>query len=102
MINCERVEMTIRKRQLWFAGALVRQKDTRLPNRVMNGRLSTRELKEVGRPPKQWEDTLEENLRALGAVNDAYDWVTAAKDMGNWHIGVEKRAGEFGDTWRRA
>ncbi|CAM9863600.1 unnamed protein product, partial [Sphacelaria rigidula] len=51
MTNCERIEATIRKRQLWFAGALVRRKDTSLPKRVMNGRLSTRGPKEVGRPP---------------------------------------------------
>ena len=60
----------------------------------MNGRLTARRPKEVGRPPKQWEDILQENLRALWAVPrkgvqrkwfvydvDAYDWVTAAKNM---------------------
>ncbi|CAM9709850.1 unnamed protein product [Sphacelaria rigidula] len=52
MANCERSETTMRKRQLWFAGALVRQKDTRLPERVMNGRVSTRGSKEAGRPPQ--------------------------------------------------
>ena len=75
-------------------------------------------FEEVGRPPKQWEDSLQENLRALGAVprkgaqrkwfvydvevNDAYDWVTAAKDMGKWHLGVEKGAQELEDAWRCA
>ncbi|CAM9978170.1 unnamed protein product, partial [Sphacelaria rigidula] len=68
MTNCERIETTIRERQLCFAGTLVRQKDTRLPKRVMNGRLSTRGPKEIGRPSKQWEDTLKENLCALGVV----------------------------------
>ena len=52
MTECERVETTIRKRQLWFAGALVRQEETRLPRRLMNGRLTARGHKEVGRPPQ--------------------------------------------------
>ena len=94
MTECERVETTMRKRQLWFAGALVRLEETRIPRCLMNGRLTARGPKEVGTPPKQWENTLQENQRALGAVprkgaqrqwfvydvevNDAYDWVTAA------------------------
>ena len=57
-------------------------------------------------------------LRALGAVprkgaqrkwfvydvevNDAYDWVTAAKNVGKWHLGVEKGAQELEDAWRCA
>ena len=78
--------------------------------------MTARGPKEAGRPPKQWEDSLQENLRALGAVprkgaqrkwfvydvevNDAYDWVTAAKNMGKWHLGVEKGAQELEDAWR--
>ncbi|CAM9763515.1 unnamed protein product, partial [Sphacelaria rigidula] len=53
MTNFERIEKTIPQRQLWFAGALVRQEETRLPNRVMNGGLTTQRPKEAGRPPKQ-------------------------------------------------
>ena len=62
MTECKRIETTIRKRQLWFAGALVRQKETRLARRFMNGRLTARGLKEIGHSPKQWEDSLQENL----------------------------------------
>ncbi|CAM9479052.1 unnamed protein product, partial [Sphacelaria rigidula] len=39
MTNCERIKTTIRIGQLWFAGALVRQKKTCLPKYIMNGRL---------------------------------------------------------------
>ena len=39
-IGSERIETTIQKRQLGFAGALVRQGDSRLPKRVMFGRLA--------------------------------------------------------------
>ena len=35
-------------------------------------------------------------------VNDAYDWVTAAKNMDKWHLGVEKGAQEHEHAWRRA
>ncbi|CAM9316774.1 unnamed protein product, partial [Sphacelaria rigidula] len=62
MTKCRHIEATIRKSERCFAGALVRQKDTRLPKRVVNGRVSTGGSKEAGRPPKQWEDTLQENI----------------------------------------
>ena len=35
-------------------------------------------------------------------VDDAYDWVTAAKNMGKWHLGVERGAQELEGAWRRA
>ena len=31
-------------------------------------------------------------------INDANDWVTAAKNMSKWHLGVEKGAQELGDA----
>ncbi len=118
MTNCERVETTIRKRQLWLAGSLVRQKETRLPRRIMDGRLTTSGPKGAGRPPKRWEDNLQDNLRTLGAVprkgaqrkwfvygvevKDAYDWVTAAKNEEAWYAGVERGGQEFEDAWRLA
>ena len=46
----ERIETTIRKRQLGFAGALVRQGDSRLSKRVMFGRLAVQGPKRGGRP----------------------------------------------------
>ena len=49
--KCKRIETTIRKRQLWFAGALARQREVRLPRRLMNGRLPARGPKESIRPP---------------------------------------------------
>ncbi|CAM9681929.1 unnamed protein product [Sphacelaria rigidula] len=69
MTNCESIEATIRKRQLCFAGALVGQEDTRLPERVMNGWLSTRGPKEAGRPPQAMGGYPPgEHTCALGAV----------------------------------
>ena len=63
-----RIETTIRKRQLGFAGALVRQGDSRLSKRVMFGRLAVQGPKRGGRPATSWVDCLQKNLEAFGAV----------------------------------
>ena len=114
----ERIETTIRKRQLGFAGALVRQGDSRLSKRVMFGRLAVQGPKRGGRPATSWVDCLQKNLEAFGAVprkgkgrkwvvfgvvvKDGRDWMTAAKNMGKWHRGVERGAEALDSAWRRA
>ena len=114
----ERIETTIRKRQLGFAGALVRQGDSRLSKRVMFGRLAEQGPKRGGRPATSWVDCLQKNLEAFGAVprkgkgrkwvafgvvvKDGRDWMTAAKNMGKWHRGVERGAEALDSAWRRA
>ena len=114
----ERIETTIRKRQLGFAGALVRQGDSRLSKRVMFGRLAVQGPKRGGRPTTSWVDCLQKNLEAFGAVprkgkgrkwvafgvvvKDGRDWMTAAKNMGKWHRGVERGAEALDSAWRRA
>ena len=64
----ERIETTIRKRQLGFAGALVPQDDSRLSKRVMFGRLAVHGPERGGRPATSWVDCLQKNLEAFGAV----------------------------------
>ena len=65
----ERIETTIRKRQLGFAGALVWQGDSRLSKRVvMFGQLAVQGPKRGGRPATSWVDCLQKNLEAFGAV----------------------------------
>ena len=118
----ERIETTIRKRQLGFAGALVQQGDSRLSKRVMFGRLAVqgpkRGPKRGGRPVTSWVDYLQKNLEAFGAVprqgkgrkwvafgvvvKDGRDWMTAAKNVGKWHRGVERGAEALDSAWRRA
>ena len=114
----ERIETTIRKRQLGFAGALVRQGDSRLSKRVMFGRLAVQGPKRGGRPATSWVDCLQKNLEAFGAVprkgkgrkwvvfgvvvKNGRDWMTAAKNMGKWHRGVERGAEALDSAWRRA
>ena len=58
----ERIEATIRKRQLGFAEALVRQGESRLSKRVMFGRLAVQGPKRGGRPATSWVDCLQENV----------------------------------------
>ena len=63
-------------------------------------------------------DCLQKNLEALGAVprkgkgrkwvafgvvvKDGRDWMTAAKNVGKWHRGVERGAEALDSAWRRA
>ena len=66
--DSERIETTTRKRQLGFAGALVRQGDSRLSKRVMFGQLAVQGPKRGGRPATSWVDCLQKSLEAFGAV----------------------------------
>ena len=104
--------------QLGFAGALVRQGDSRLSKRVMFGRLAVQGPKRGGRPATSWVDCLQKNLEAFDAVprkgkgrkwvafgvvvKDGRDWMTAAKNMDKWHRGVERGAEALDSAWRRA
>ena len=109
---------TCRKRQLGFAGALVRQGDSRLSKRVMFGRLAVQGPKRGRRPATSWVDCLQKNFEVLGAVprkgkgrkwvafgvvvKDGRDWMTAARNVGKWHRGVERGAEALDSAWRRA
>ena len=64
--DSERIETTIRKRQLGFVGALVQQGDSRLSKRVMFGRLAGQEPKRGGRPATSWVDCLKNISRPSG------------------------------------
>ena len=114
----ERIETTIRKRQHGFAGALVRQSDSKLSKRVIFGRLAVQGPKRGGKPATSWVDCPQKNLEAFGAVprksqgrkwvaigvivKDGRDWMTATKNMGKWHRGVERGAEGLDSAWRRA
>ena len=114
----ERIETAVWKRHLGFAGALVRQGDSRLSKRVMFGRLAVQGPKREGRPATSWVDCLQKNLEVFGViprkrkgrkwvafgvvVKDGQDWMTAAKNVGMWHRGVERGAEALDSAWRRA
>ena len=107
-IGSERIKTTMRKHQLGFAGALVRQGDSRLSKRVMFERLAVQGPKRGGRPATSWVDCLQKNLEGFGTVpregkgrkwvafgvivKDGQNWVTAAKNVGMWYRGVERGA----------
>ena len=113
----EHIETTIRKRQLEYAGALVRQGDSRLSKRVMFGRLAMQRPKREGRPATSWVDCLQKNLEAFGAVSrkgKGRKWVIRSCCQG-WtglddccekrgHVtpGVERGAEDLDNAWRRA
>ena len=112
-----RIETRIWKRHLGFAGALVRQGDSRPSKRVMFGRLAVQGPKLGDRPATSWVDCLQKNLEVFGAVprkgkgrkwvafgvvaKDGRDWMTAAKNVGMWHRGVERGAEALDSAWRR-
>ena len=64
----EYIETTIRKRQLGFAGAFLRQGHLRLSKRVMFGRLAIQGLRRGGGPAMSWVDYLQKILEASGAI----------------------------------
>ena len=84
----------------------------------MFGRLAVQGPNRGGRPTTSWVDCLQENLEAFGAVprndkgrkwvafgvvvQDGRGWMTAAKNVGKWHGGVERGAGTLDSAWRRA
>ena len=84
----------------------------------MFGRLAVQGPKRGGRPATSWVDCLQKNLEAFGAVarkgkghkwvafgvfvKDGRDWMTAAKNVGKRHRGVERGAEALDSAWRRA
>ena len=64
----ERIDATIRKRQLGFAGALIRQVELRLSKRVRFERLAMEGPKREGRPATSWVDCLQNKIESFGAV----------------------------------
>ena len=84
----------------------------------MFGRLAVQGPKRGGRPATSGVDCLQKNLEVFGAVlrkgkgwkwvafgavvKDGQDWMTAAKNVGIWHRGVERGAEALDSSWRRA
>lgn len=64
LTNCERVDITIRKHDLWFAGVLVRQDKPRLQKRIRVGWLAAQGPEEAGRSPQSLRgERLHEKVR---------------------------------------
>ena len=83
---------------------------------IMQGHQKT--MNNYRRHDKLGYDCLQKNLEAFGAVprkgkgrkwvafvvvvKDGRDWMTAAKNVGMWHRGVERGAEALDSAWRRA
>ena len=83
----------------------------------MFGQLAVQGPKRGGRPATSRVDCLQKHLEAFGAVprtgegrklvvfgvvaKDGRDWMTAAKNVGKWHRGVERGAETLDSAWRR-
>ena len=88
----------------------------RLSSEIIFGLLAVQEPNRGGRPATAWVDCLQKNLGAFGAiprkgkgrkwiafgvaVKDGQDWMTAAKNVGMWHQGVERGAEALDNAWR--
>ena len=66
--RCESIETTIRKRRLFFAGAVARQNEGRLPHRVMFGTMAGGENPRPGGQSKTWQRCLVDDLGEFGAT----------------------------------
>ena len=86
----EQIEKTIRKRQLGFAGALVRQGDSMLSKRVMFGRLAVQGPKRGGRSATSWVDCLQKISRPSGRSS------AKAKDGSGMHSELLSRMDGIG------
>ena len=61
----ESVKTTIRERRLFFAGAVARQNERRLPIRVMLGKMTGGEGQRPSGYPKSWHRCLLDDLKAF-------------------------------------
>ena len=98
--RCERVETTIRRRRLLFAGAVQRTHDERLTRRVMFGTMVGGENPGPGRREKSWARSLVDDLRVFRATKGSTEsvplvfgvetvlWPSAAKKGEKWYRGV--------------
>ena len=92
----ERIEATLRKRRILFAGFVARMEDTRLPRCVMFGEM-VGGAGCVEDQKKEWVGVFMYDLRAFGITAD--QWTTAAQDEEEWRRTAEQGAGYFMAKW---
>ena len=89
-------EATIRQRRLLFAGALARQGDKRLPNRLLfAGRLEGGLDLGPGQQAQHWQKSLRDDFKAFGALHGSRptDRRTVAVDRLVWTDAACKKEG---------
>ena len=67
--QCDSVETVVRKRRLFFAGAVAKKHNGRLPCRVMFGALSGGGETEARQVKKIWLDCVSDDLKAFRATS---------------------------------
>ena len=83
---------------VWAAGG-ARTQSRRSTGDVVGG-LPPEKLEAFGAVPRKGKGR---KWVAFGVVvKDGRDWMTAAKNMGKWHQGVERGAEALDSAWRRA
>ena len=88
----ESIEMTLRKRRIFFAGFVARTDDTRLPKYAMFGEM-VGGAGCVGEQRKEWMGCFLDDRRAFGINVDK--WTTAAQNEGEWRRTAEQGAERF-------
>ena len=88
--KCCSIESILKKRQLQWAGHIVRMDDERLPKILLYGELQQGN-RMVGRPRKRYKDSLKDALKSCNVPLQS--WETRAEDRASWrtaiHTGVQ-------------
>ena len=110
------MEATVRQRRLLFAGAVARQTDGRLPNRLMFAKGLVGGMNPGrGGLELNWTTCLKDDLKVFGAKHGSTDdepcvfglpkrtWEEAARVKGgtSWHAGVVKGLGRYMTSWHK-
>ena len=107
----ESIGTTIRKRRLFFAGAVARQSKEQLPSRVMFRTTAGGENPSHGRQCKTCNRCIVEDLREFRPTEGSTEnspvmlgvetalWSTATKKAGKWYRGVLEVAERFMVRW---
>ena len=111
------LEATVCQRRLLFAGTLARQRDKRLPKRLLfAGRLEGGEDPGPGQPEQHWQKNLRDEFKAFGALHgstltdrrtfgvDRLVWTDAARkeERVPWYKGVLLGVERFMASWLKS
>ena len=94
VITCYRVQTTMGKRRILFAGFVARMDNERLLRRVMFGQVEGGKVHSGGQE-QDWMGCLERDLSLFNLPTEAKHWTLAAKKPGEWFRRVEEAAEQY-------
>lgn len=94
--GCECIEALIRRRQLTFAGHIVRMSNDRLPKILMLGELQTTNRGRKG-ARKTWLTWLNDDLKLFNITTA--NWISGAQDEEKWAQEIDRGAKQFMLSW---